>query len=162
MSKKKNSIRKYNLLKIQPDPFYRSYWLAKLTNKFMQKGKKFAIEKVVFRVFTKVKLKYHKQVLRILFMCLIKNRPLLGFIPIRLGRQFKKIPVPLEPRRQIVLSLKWFVTAIKLNIFFSLEENLAWELNSNITKQKTLLTKRRIEYTKELIENRVNNHFRWK
>lgn len=72
----------------------------------MQRGKESSIVKIIYRVFKKIKKKYHKNALNIIFLTLIKNRPLLGFSPIRLGREVKKIPVPLSPRRQLVISLR--------------------------------------------------------
>ena len=99
-------------------------------------------------------------------MALIKNRPLLGFAPIRLGREIKQIPVPLSARRQLVISLKWFVTAIKLLRYssgkISIEDVLYTQLKAIINKEKTILTRRRIDHINELIENRINLHHRWK
>jgi ribosomal protein S7 len=79
--------------------------MTKFTNKFMQRGRKASVEKIAFRVFTKIRKKYHKDALKILFFSLIKTRPLLGFVTIRLSREMKQIPFPLSPRRQLIISL---------------------------------------------------------
>jgi hypothetical protein len=66
----------------------------------------------------------------------------------------------------LVISLKWFVTAIKLTRYdsgkISIEEVLYSQLKAFMQKEKTLLTRRQIDHMKELMENRVNLHFRWK
>lgn len=132
----------------------------------MQRGRKAAAEKIVFRAFNKIKMEYHKNAWKILYLALIKNRPLLGFAPIRLGREIKQIPIPLSARRQLVISLKWFITALKLIRYdsgkVSIEDVLYAQLKSFMNKEKTLLTRRRMDHVKELIENRVNLHHRWK
>lgn len=56
------------------------------------------------------------------------------------------------------------MTALKLIRYdsgkVSIEDVLYAQLKSFLKKEKTLLTRRRIDHTKELIENRVNLHHR--
>ena len=153
-------------LKNKPNIFSQTYWSVKFINKIMQKGRKAAAEKIVFRAFNRIKIEFHKNAWKILYLALIKNRPLLGFAPIRLGREIKQIPIPLSARRQLVISLKWFTTAMKLVRYdtgkISMEDVLYAQLKAFLNKEKTILTRRRIDHVKELIENRVNLHHRWK
>lgn len=168
MLKKKWSrkIKRRIFLKIKPDIFSHSFWFAKLINKFMQRGKKSTVEKIIFRAFKKVKKEFHKDALKILFLTLIKNRPILGFVPIRISRETKQIPFPLSPRRQLITSLTWFVIAIRYIRYHSknvsIETVLYTQFKAVIQKEKTILTRRRIKHIKELIQNRVNLHFRYK
>jgi ribosomal protein S7 len=158
--------KKKLFIKVKPDIFSNTQWLVKFGHSFMQRGRDSSIVKIIHRVFKKIKKKYHKDASKIIFLALIKNRPILGFAPIRLGREVKKIPVPLSPRRQLVISLKWFSIAMKLLCYqakdTSMEKILYTELKRILLKEKSLLTKRRINHMKELIENRVNLHHRWK
>lgn len=72
----------------------------------MHQGKKFKVEKAILNSFYLFKQEYFgNQPFLILFRYLIQYRPLLGFSKIRISRQFKQIPVPLAPRRQIIISL---------------------------------------------------------
>ena len=71
----------------------------------MQRGRKNSVKKIVLNVFKKFKMEYHKDALKIIFFALVKNRPILGFVPIRISREIKKIPFPLSPRRQLIISL---------------------------------------------------------
>jgi len=159
-------IKRRIFLKIKPSVFSRSYWLTKFINKFMQRGRKASVEKIIFRVFKKIRKKYHKDALKILFFSLIKNRPVLGFVTIRLSRELKKIPFPLSPRRQLIISLTWFILAVKILRYrsknISMEDILSDQLKAVLYREKTILTERRIAHIKELIQNRVNLQFRKK
>ena len=72
----------------------------------MKDGKKAVIEKLTFDAFKEIKKKTKRKTLDLFLHLLLKFRPLLGFISKRFGKQFKKIPVPLYPRRQIIVSIK--------------------------------------------------------
>jgi ribosomal protein S7 len=80
--------------------------MEKFINKFMKAGKKQIVEETVFRAFKKIKMKTGINTFNLFLNLLIRFRPFLGFISKRFGRQFKKIPVPLYPRRQTIVSLK--------------------------------------------------------
>ena len=130
----------------------------------MQRGRKAIIEKIVLCVFKNFKVKHHKNALKIFFSALTKNRPILWFAPIRIGRQIKKVPIPLSPRKQLIMSLKWFTHAAKLVRYragnISTENVLNKQLEEILKKEKTILTIRRTDHLKELLENRVNLYFR--
>jgi ribosomal protein S7 len=163
MSKKKKwCIKKYKKLKFRSDALYRSFWFAKLTNKFMRQGKKALVEKYVWNAFRKVKHKTKKNVIVLLFSTLMKIRPLFGFISKRIGREFKKVPIPLLPRRQIIIALKWFVDSVKLNRSSSLEKRICSELWTFTKKRPSFLRRRYIAYAVEVYQNRLNSRFRWK
>jgi ribosomal protein S7 len=72
----------------------------------MKSGKKHVVERTIFRAFNRVKTLTGKPILHTFINILIQFRPLFGFISKRFGKQFKKIPVPLYPRRQTIMSLK--------------------------------------------------------
>ena len=72
----------------------------------MKSGKKSVVEKEVFMAFKQTKKETNLRTFYLFLAILLKFRPLLGFILKRFGRQFKKIPVPLYPRRQMIISLK--------------------------------------------------------
>lgn len=72
----------------------------------MKSGQKQIIERITIEVFNQIQAKTSKAPLYMFFSLLIRFRPLLGFVSKRFGKQFKKIPVPLHPRRQSVIALK--------------------------------------------------------
>jgi len=69
-------------------------------------GKKHLIEQTFLKAFQKIQKDTNLEILYFFFTILTRYRPLFGFISKRFGKQFKKIPVPLYPRRQIITSLK--------------------------------------------------------
>ena len=72
----------------------------------MKAGQKQIVEETIFRAFKKIKIKTGCNTFYLFLNLLIKFRPFFGFISKRLGKQFKKIPVPLYSRRQTIISLK--------------------------------------------------------
>ena len=72
----------------------------------MKSGQKQIIERITINVFNQIKVKTGKGPLYIFFSLLIRFRPLLGFMSKRFGKQVRKIPVPLHPRRQSIVALK--------------------------------------------------------
>lgn len=63
------------------------------------------MERIAAKAFIRFRMQYQKDALKTIFLALVKNRPLLGFVPIRISREIKKIPFPLTPRRQLIISL---------------------------------------------------------
>jgi len=162
MLKKRRSMKKYNKLKFKPDSFYQSYWLAKFINKFMRDGKKHVIENALWKTFCQTKIRTKKMPLTIFFAILMKIRPLFGFISKQFRKQRKKIPVPLYPRRQIIIALKWLVLSIKVKNLHSLEKRILSEFFDFLEKRKTALFKRCADHIADLNENRINMRYRWK
>ena len=162
MSQKKRNLRKDYKLIFKRDSLYGSYWMAKFINKFMKAGKKQIVEETVFRAFKKIKMKTGINTFYLFLNLLIRFRPFLGFISKRFGRQFKKIPVPLYPRRQTIVSLKWLTTSIVVSRFSSFESRLTHEFLDLNARKKTALWKRYADHLSEVNENRLNHRFRWK
>lgn len=75
----------------------------------MLQGRKHVIEKIMYKSFYQIKTRFHRQPLKLLFKSLIKLKPLFGFVDTRLGKTSRRIPIPLEPRRQLILALKALV-----------------------------------------------------
>ena len=169
MLKKKNwsrKIKRKSFIKIKPNIFSHSFWYSKFVNKFMQRGNKAVIENIVFRVFKKIKMDFHRDGLKVLFFSLIKNRPLLGFAPVRIRRETKQVPFPLSPKRQLILSLKWFIHSTKWIRYqgenLSIENVLYTQLKDVVRRKKTSLIQRRIDHVSDLIQNRINLNYRYK
>lgn len=169
MSKKIKNIKKYTLKKVVSDPLYKSYWYSKFINKFMLDGKKHIIEKAMSQVWYKFKLKYNMKPIMILFFSLIKLKPLMGTIPKRVGRIWKQVPVPLEPRRQLVIALKWLVHQIKLEPELNLRSRIIRTFTVLLrkkTKNKRAATSDLFRTKKthyfQLVKDRVNTRFRWR
>ena len=165
MAKKKSTIKKYNQKKVRIDSIYGSYWLSKFINKFLCNGKKHGLEKKIQNTFNKIKLKYQRIPVQILFFILLYLKPFFGFVYKRLGKEWKKLPIPLEPRRQYIIALTWLVNHIKSQLSLSnqvFEKNLYIILQNFFKDKKNTLIKQRNEYFNQVQEFRINSKFRWK
>ena len=72
----------------------------------MLDGKKHIIEQITTETFMYLKSKLGTRPLPIFLGIIIKFRPLLDLSLKRQGKQIRKIPGPLFPRRQAIVSLK--------------------------------------------------------
>lgn len=169
MSQKIKNIKKYTIKKVTLDPLYKSYWYSKFVNKLMLSGKKHIIEKIMSHILYRFKLKYRIKPILFIFMSLVRLKPLIGTITKRVGKLWKTVPVPLEPRRQLVIALKWLVSQIKVESEFSLRRRIIKTLVILLrkkTKKKRaprseLLNKKKIHYY-DVVKDRVNIRFRWR
>ena len=156
-----NNRKNYKIF-FKTDFLYDSYWMGKFIHKFMKAGKKQIVEKTVFLAFRKIKMKTGSNIFFLFLNLLIRFRPLFGFSSARLGQQIKKVPVPLYPRRQTIISLNWLTTSISLNRFYSFETRLIYEFLYLHARKKTVLWKRYSQYLSDVYANRLNQRFRWK
>jgi ribosomal protein S7 len=162
MAKKIKTIKKYQKKKVRIDPIYQSMWFSKFTNKFMLNGKKHIVERNVYNSLCQIQHKFHRNPLNLLFLTLKKIRPAFGFISKRLGKEWKKIPIPIKPRQQFILALKWLVLHTKTESDHKLEARIVRVFTNFFKKKKTSLTKFRRQYQIKIVEERVNTRFRWK
>jgi ribosomal protein S7 len=106
MRRKKRCKRKYIRIRLRGDAIHKSVWFAKMINKFMRHGKKNVVEKYVLRAFEDVKKRTKIGAHLLLFFTLSKARPKFDFMSRRFGKEYKEIPVPLSPQRQLLVALQ--------------------------------------------------------
>jgi len=160
----KTRNRKSCLL-LKPEVFSQSFWLMKLINKVMFEGKKARVEKIFLICFYEFRHNYvTTQPFLILFRYLLIHRPLFGFSRVRLSRIFKRIPVPLSPKRQLIFIITWFVWALREINGGNLKQKLYKELKLIRSEQKTALMQYKLvqEFYFQVVSNTVNVRFRWK
>jgi small subunit ribosomal protein S7 len=162
MYKKKRCRKKHIRIRFRGDAIYKSIWFAKTVNKFMRHGKKNVAEKHVLRAFEEVKKRTKISAHLLLFFTLSKARPKFDFMSRRFGKEYKDIPVPLSPQRQLLVALHWFITAIKLNTMPHLKTRIRFELWSFLVNKSGTLIERYKLYKLKMYENRLNYRFRWK
>lgn len=168
MAKKVKNIKKAMIKRVTLDPLYKSYWYSKFINKLMLDGKKHVIEKIMSRIWYNLTLKYNAKPIDILFMSLIRLKPLIGTTTKRIGKVWKTVPVPLQPRRQLVIALKWLVSQIKiepeLHLSAKITRTLSGFVQKNTKKRKNrktdVLKKKNLHYA-NVVKDRVNMRYRW-
>lgn len=168
MAKKIKNIKKKMIKRVTLDPIYKSYWYSKFVNKLMFNGKKHVIEKIMANIWYNMKVKYRAKPIDIFFASIIQLRPLMGSLLRRVGVVYKNVPVPLAPRRQLVIALKWLTSQIKMEpeldlrsrifrTFSGLVQKKSKKRNSNLS---TIAKKKKLHYA-ALAKDRINTYYRW-
>lgn len=155
---------KKKLKYISPEVFSQSFWLLKLINKFMRDGKKARVETAFATAFFLFKSQYlTKAPYFLLFRTFLLYRPLIGFSKKRISRQFKSVPIPLSPHRQMVMVLTWFTHALRTLNRGPLRMRLLRELQLIQTQQKSSLKRYKDvqDLHFSLVMHRVNTRYRW-
>lgn len=165
MPLKLKNLKKYILKKITIDPLYQSYWYSKFINKLMLNGKKHLSEKLVSKILLNLKLKYNVQPIFLILTIITKLKPILGIIQKRLGKEWKPVPIPINPRKQLIISLKWITNQIKREtqstlILRTLKTFQKFFKRHQHKNAELMQTKNNYYYN--MAKNRVNLRYRWK
>lgn len=162
MTKKIRTIKNKSKIKVKLDSLYQSFWYSKFSNKFMLQGKKHVIEKILYLTFFKIKMHLKRSPLTLMFILLMRIKPLLGKIPKRLGTEWKTVPTPLNPKEQLIIALKWLVLQIKTEG----EKNFANRVYKVFVKffdsRRNSLIRHRNIHRFDLIKDRINLRYRWR
>jgi small subunit ribosomal protein S7 len=101
--------KKPNNPKVYPDPRYNSLEVAKLINRVMIAGKKSVAEKLVYSAMDIVADKTKEKALDVLLASLGNIKPKTEVRSRRIGGAAYQVPMPVSPRRQFSLSIRWLV-----------------------------------------------------
>jgi ribosomal protein S7 len=110
---------KKDLVNLNENPFYKSYWINKFINKFMKHGRKNLVEKQVYDAFIRIKRQINENPAALVLKSIDMQRPMIGLTKHikRVGKKRRRqriilIPTPLDTRRQLRMSLRWLVELI--------------------------------------------------
>lgn len=102
--------KKPNNPKALPDPRYNSIEVSKLINRVMQGGKKSIAQSLVYRALDLVAAETKENALDVLLAALGNIKPKTEVRSRRVGGAAYQVPMPVSPRRQFSLSIRWLVT----------------------------------------------------
>lgn len=159
---KLKTLKKRKTKSWEEDPIYSSKWIKKFINKFMKQGRQTIAERAILRAFLDFKRRTHKAPITIFLNLIWKFRPVLSFIVKRKGKQFIDIPIVLKPKQQLIFSLKWIVTAIRMRRFSRLNTRIYTEFIENLKNKKTALLRNRDIFMERIFNSRLHTHFRKK
>lgn len=129
----------------------------------MRQGKRTVAERNIYRALDIIKEKTGQDPLEVLKTALDAIKPKMEVRSRRVGGAAYQVPMPVSPRRQFSLSLRWLVTeAGKLpnSSFHTFSEKLAAEIMSAIKGEGGSIKKR--DDTHRMAEaNKAFSHFRW-
>ncbi len=148
---------------VEPDHKYHSIEVAKLINRSMRNGKKTIAEKHVYRALALIKDKLKKDEVEVLKTALNNIKPKMEVRSRRVGGAAYQVPMPVSPRRQFSLSIRWLVTFANKrpnSTYHTYAEKLAAEIIDAYNGEGGAIKKR--EDTHKMAEaNKAFAHFRW-
>jgi len=137
------------------------YICKKLTNRIMYDGKKSLAEKILKEAIDIIKSKVPDvDPYKVLLLGVENASPFLEVRSIRLGGTKHFVPIPVKPKRQVSLALKWIVESARIQSGRSIGEKLANEIILAYDEKGTSVKKCN-ELHKIAMANRAYSNFRW-
>lgn len=148
---------------VSPDSLYHSIEVAKLVNRVMQSGKKTIALRQVYNALELAGTKLSVAPLDSLLTALGNIKPKTEVRSRRIGGAAYQVPMPVSPRRQFALSIRWLVesaTARPSSEFHTFGEKLAAEIVDAYNNLGGAI-KKRDDVHRMAEANKAFSHFRW-
>lgn len=146
--------------KILPDAKYGDLTVAKFMNYLMQDGKKSVAERIVYLAFDILEEKGKKDPLELFKEALDKVKPTVEVKSRRVGGATYQVPIEVNSRRGLQLSLRWVINSSRKRGEKTMFERVAGELLDAYNDRGASVKKR--EDTHKMAEaNKAFSHYRW-
>ena len=99
----------YKKKSIEPDPFYDSILIEKITNQLMKKGKKGLARKIINETIQKIEKKIQKDPIRTIEQAISNTVPAVEIKSRRIGGAVYSIPVELNSERGVSMAIRWIM-----------------------------------------------------
>lgn len=152
-----------NIKKVIGDVRYDSLEVAKLINRVMKDGKRVVAEKQVYKAMDIIADKTGAKPLDVLMTALSNIKPKTEVRSRRIGGAAYQVPMPVSPRRQFSLSLRWlveFASKRSNSEYHTFGEKLAAEVMDAYNNQGATI-KKRDDVHRMADANKAFAHFRW-
>lgn len=146
-----------------PDARYGSLEVSKLINRVMIGGKKTIAAKAVYGALEIVEAKTKQKALDTLLLALSTIKPKTEVRSRRIGGAAYQVPMPVSPRRQFSLSIRWLVEAAgnrSSSDYHTFAEKLAAEI-MDAAQGLGASIKKRDDVHRMAEANKAFSHFRW-
>lgn len=145
--------------KILPDPRYNSITVSKLINRIMIGGQKTKAMNTVYTAMEDASKKVNDTPLNTVNKAISEIKPMVELRPRRVGGATYQVPVPVTPRRQEALAVRWLVEYARGQKGTNITEVLTREIISAYNATGEVVKKR--ENVEKMAEaNRAFAHFR--
>ena len=146
--------------KIDADPRYGDFTVAKFMNCLMLDGKKAVAEKIVYAAFEKIDGKDGKTCVELFSTALENVRPLLEVRSRRVGGATYQVPTAVAANRAQALAIRWIIGAARNRNEKSMKDKLAGEILDAVSGRGGAMKKR--EDTHKMAEaNKAFSHYSW-
>lgn len=152
-----------NTKKVTGDVRYNSLEVAKLINRVMKDGKKAVAEKQVYECLNLIEQKSGGKPLDVLLAALGNIKPKTEVRSRRIGGAAYQVPMPVSPRRQFALSIRWlveFAAKRSSSEYHTFAEKLAAEVMDAYNNTGAAI-KKRDDVHRMAEANKAFAHFRW-
>ncbi len=152
-----------SLKKLDGDIKYSSLEVAKLINRVMRDGKKGVAEKQVYSAMDIIAKKTEQKPLDVFMTALANIKPKTEVRSRRIGGAAYQVPMPVSPRRQFSLSIRWLVEFAgkrSNSEYHTFGEKLAAEIMDAYENTGAAI-KKRDDVHRMADANKAFAHFRW-
>lgn len=149
--------------RVEGDVKYNSLEVAKLINRAMIDGKKVVAEKQIYKAMDIISEKTGQKALDVLMTALNNIKPKTEVRSRRIGGAAYQVPMPVSPRRQFSLSIRWLVEFSNKRSnseYHTYGEKLAAEIMDAYNGQGATI-KKRDDVHRMADANKAFSHFRW-
>jgi small subunit ribosomal protein S7 len=142
------------------DPVYDSTLVAQVINRVMLDGKKSTAEHLVYGALDIVGEKTGQSPVEVLERAIKSVTPVLEVRSRRVGGANYQVPIPVKPKRQLSLSIRWIIAATRSKSGRPMSQRLADELLAASRREGEAMSKR--ENTIKMADaNKAFSHFAW-
>ncbi len=145
---------------ISKDRKYNDEIIGRLVNKVMQGGKKSLAEDLVYTAIETGAEKSKLPVIEFVHTAIDNVRPALEIKSRRVGGANYQVPVPVSPKRQETLAIRWLVDYARAKTGKSFEELLGIEILNAFNGEGDAI-KKKIDVERMAEANKAFAHFRW-
>ncbi len=147
---------------IPPDPVYGSVLVSKFINCIMREGKKSKAEEIFYGALKFIGEKTGQDPLKIFKQAVENCKPIQEVRSRRVGGATYQVPVEVNPKRKLSLSIRWILEAARKRGGKGMMEKLAYELMDVAENNpKSAAIKKREDTHKMAEANKAFAHFRW-
>ncbi len=146
---------------LQPDPIYRSVFVAQIVNMLLQRGKRSTAERIVYGALEIVQEKTSSDDPVATHKKATENvKPQLEVKSRRVGGATYQVPVEVKPTRSNTLAIRWLVGYARQRREKTMAERLANEI-LDASNSIGASAKRREDVHKMAESNKAFAHYRW-
>ncbi len=147
---------------IAPDPVYGSILVSKFINCILKEGKKSKAENIFYGALKIIEEKTKQDPLKIFKQAVENCKPIQEVRSRRVGGATYQVPVEVNPKRRLSLSIRWILEAARKRGGHQMMEKLAYELiDVADNNPKSAAIKKRDDTHKMAEANKAFAHYRW-
>ena len=145
---------------VPPDPKYGDTLVTSCVNVIMKRGKKSLAQRIVYQAFDIIQERTGEEPLEVFKQAIENVKPVLEVRSRRVGGSTYQIPVEVQPRRRLALSLRWIIGSARKRGERGMTRRLAGELLDAYNQTGNAIREK--ENAHRMAEaNKAFAHYRW-